>query len=99
MCNILRNQYLLSWILKPVKYKDGENKALKSKLEYNERKQKARLNLRRVLKTLGFADWLVLYMVARNIDTALFTTLAECIDPPGFGYYANEDDSEDENVW
>ena len=42
---------------------------------------------------------LVLYMVARNIDRALFTTLAGCIDPPGFGYYANEDDEEDEDVW
>ena len=41
---------------------------------------------------------LVLYMVARNIDRALFTTLAGCIDPPGFGYYANEDDEEDEDV-
>ena len=38
-------------------------------------------------------------MVARNIDRALFTTLAGCIDPPGFGYYANEDDEEDEDVW
>ena len=38
------------------------------------------------------------YMVARNIDRALFTTLALALDPPGFGYYAaEEDESEDDD--
>ena len=60
----------------------------------------AKSNLRRVLKTISFADWLVLYLVARNIDMALFTKLATQIDPPGFGYYAMEDDdSDDNNNW
>ena len=85
----------MKWILPPMKYRDGENRALKSKKEYNDAKEHSKSNLRRVLRTLGFADWLVLYMVARNIDRALFTTLAGYIDPPGFGYYANEEDDED----
>jgi hypothetical protein len=28
----------------------------------------ARRQLRRTLRTLGFGDWLLLYMIARNID-------------------------------
>ena len=92
-----RNHYLQQWILPPVKYKDGENRALKSKEEYNEQKRAAKTNLRRVLKTISFPDWLVLYLVARNIDMALFTKLATQIDPPGFGYYAVEDDDSDDN--
>ena len=39
-------------------------------------KERARSNLSRVLAALGFSDWLVVYLVARNIDRALFTTLA-----------------------
>jgi len=93
----IRNHYLQQWILPPVKYKDGENRALKSKEEYNEQKRAAKTNLRRVLKTISFPDWLVLYLVARNIDMALFTKLATQIDPPGFGYYAMEDDDSDDN--
>ena len=81
-----------------MRYRDGENRALRSKREYNEKKERAKTNLRRVLRTVGFADWMVIYMVARNIDRALFTTLALALDPPGFGYYAaEEDESEDDN--
>ena len=39
-------------------------------------KERARSNLSRVLAALCFSDWLVVYLVARNIDRALFTTLA-----------------------
>ena len=92
-----RNHYLLQWILPPMKYRDGENRALRSKREYNERKERARTNLGRVLRTLGFADWMVIYMVARNIDRALFTTLALALDPPGFGYYAAEEEESEED--
>jgi len=94
----IRNQYLMGWIMPPTKYRDGENKALKSKQEFNEKKERAKDNLKRVMKTIGFPDWMVLYMVARNIDRALFTQLAACIDPPGFGYYAQEDEDSDENI-
>ena len=32
--------------------------------------------------------------VARNIDRTLFTTLATCIYPPGYGYYPEEEEEE-----
>ena len=51
-----------------MRYRDGENRALRSKREYNEKKERAKTNLRRVLRTVGFSDWMVIYMVARNID-------------------------------
>ena len=47
-----------------------------------------------VLNKVGFGDWLLLYMIARNIDRALFTTLADNIYPPGAGYYPNEDEED-----
>ena len=78
-----------------MRYRDGENRALRSKREFNDKKERAKINLRRVLRTVGFADWMVIYMVARNIDRALFTTLALSLDPPGFGYYAAEEDESD----
>ena len=55
----------MGWIMPPTKYRDGENKALKSKQEFNEKKERAKDNLKRVMKTIGFPDWMVLYMVAR----------------------------------
>ena len=67
---------MLQWVLPPMQYKDREQRALKSKREYNARKERARSNLSRVLAALCFSDWLVVYLVARNIDRALFTTLA-----------------------
>ena len=84
---------MLLWVLPPMQYKDREQRALKSKREYNARKvdiiqstisiistisgkERARSNLSRVLAALSFSDWLVVYLVARNIDRALFTTLA-----------------------
>ena len=47
-----------------------------------------------VLNKVGFSDWLLLYMIARNIDRALFTTLADNIYPPGSGYYPEEDEED-----
>eukprot|EP00090_Calanus_glacialis_P017363 TRINITY_DN27054_c0_g1_i1.p1 TRINITY_DN27054_c0_g1~~TRINITY_DN27054_c0_g1_i1.p1 ORF type:complete len:398 (+),score=116.55 TRINITY_DN27054_c0_g1_i1:132-1325(+) len=47
-----------------------------------------------VLNKIGFGDWLLLYMIARNIDRALFTTLADNIYPPGSGYYPEEDEED-----
>ena len=58
----------MGWIMPPTKYRDGENKALKSKQEFNEKKERAKDNLKRVMKTIGFPDWMVLYMVARYVD-------------------------------
>ena len=47
-----------------------------------------------VLNKVGFGDWLLLYMIARNIDRALFTSLADNIYPPGAGYYPQEDEED-----
>ena len=51
-----------------MKYRDGTRRALASKERYNMEKQEAKSHLRMVLNSIGFADWLVIYMVARNID-------------------------------
>merc|ERR1712200_253225 len=51
-----------------------------------------RARLRKVVDTLKFGDWLVLYLIARNIDRALFTCLADKIYKPGSGYYPEEDE-------
>ncbi|XP_023324554.1 innexin inx2 [Eurytemora carolleeae] len=51
-----------------------------------------RQRLRKILESLPFSDWLVLYLVARNIDSVLFTGLAEKIHPPGLGYFPEEDE-------
>ena len=70
-CNVLicvRNWHLLQWVLPPLKYKDKTRRALATKERYNMEKQEAKSHLQMVLKTIGFADWLVIYMVARNID-------------------------------
>ena len=63
-----RNWHLLQWVLPPLKYKDKTRRALASKERYNMEKQEAKSHLQMVLNTIGFADWLVIYMVARNID-------------------------------
>jgi len=51
----------------------------------------ARVRLGNILDSLPFSDWLVLYLMARNIDRALFTRLAEVIHRPGAGYYPAEE--------
>ena len=58
----------MQWVLPPLKYKDKTRRALATKERYNMEKQEAKSHLQMVLKTIGFADWLVIYMVARNID-------------------------------
>jgi len=58
----------------------------------SEGKPNSRQRLQRILEDLPFSDWLVLYLIARNIDSALFTSLAEKIDKPGAGYYPEEED-------
>ena len=101
----------MQWVLPPLKYKDKTRRALATKERYNMEKQEAKSHLQMVLKTIGFADWLVIYMVARNIDRlghdrilipsktlliyrALFTSLARQINPPGFGYYPDEEEED-----
>ena len=101
-------------MLPPLKYKDKTRRALATKERFNMEKQEAKSHLQMVLKTIGFADWLVIYMVARNIDRlrhdrililsnnpgfyhlsrALFTSLARQINPPGFGYYPDEEEED-----
>lgn len=50
--------------------------------------------LRSVLEALSFADWLVLYLVARNVDRTLFTRLTGKIAKPGAGYYPDDQEEE-----
>jgi len=72
-----RNKFLLRWVLR-----DQEHQSHKE----------ARAQLRRTLRKIGFGDWLLLYMIARNIDRAVFTAVASNIHPPGSGYYPDEDE-------
>ena len=62
---------MLQWILPPVKYQDNTRRALATKQRYNMEKQEAKSHLQMVLNSIGFSDWLVIYMVARNIDRSV----------------------------
>ena len=53
---ISRNRLILKWV------KDVPHKSNKD----------ARRHLRKTLNRIGFGDWLLLYMIARNIDRYLF---------------------------
>jgi len=75
-----RNRLLLKWV-QDVPHKSNRD---------------ARRHLRKTLNRIGFGDWLLLYMIARNIDSALFTALASYIHPPGAGYYPDEEENPDE---
>ena len=60
-------------MLPPVKYRDNSRRALATKERYNREKQEAKSHLQLVLNSIGFSDWLVIYMVARNIDRSVVT--------------------------
>ena len=53
---ISRNRLILKWV------KDVPHKSNKD----------ARRHLRKTLNRIGFGDWLLLYMIARNIDRYLY---------------------------
>ena len=53
---IFRNRLILKWV------KDVPHKSNKD----------ARRHLRKTLNRIGFGDWLLLYMIARNIDRYLY---------------------------
>ena len=48
-----RNKYILGWILPDMPHKSS---------------YEARRHLKKTLNKIGFGDWLLLYMIARNID-------------------------------
>jgi len=74
-----RNKFLLRWVQRDQAHKSHKN---------------ARAQLRKTLSKIDFGDWLLLYMIARNIDRTLFTNLASNLYPPGSGYYPDEVDME-----
>lgn len=63
MWMIFRNRLILKWV------KDVPHKSNKG----------ARRHLRKTLNRIGFGDWLLLYMIARNIDRYLYDFSHEMI--------------------
>jgi len=60
---------------------------------HGDRIPNVRKKLRKILEKCSFGDWLMIYLIARNLDRRTFTEVANTIFEPKKGYYPDEEES------
>jgi len=78
------------WWAMVIAFKPLRNKILVRHVQSSSMEK--RKNLMRIARKVAFGDWMVLYLMAKNLDPAVFTDLAGSIHEPGAGYYPQEEE-------